>query len=247
VTNAPFACRVEGAAGGLYAWQAEDSRDPFHILRRLLLDEILEEEDVYAWLNYVEEHHGTSIKEKTKKGSDTESEDDDVDELKNRFSQLEKSVSPSVTSAGWHLPESHYTSRSGLRGPSAGSCRGGTIYVPYDSQARPTSNAASAFASWDDPGGTLEEELEASGADAFQHSGFRLRRQGVVEIGGKIRHAWIRQWRGKGTDNRFYIPRITRDRANNLRVVWEDEEEEYDEHLQRREEDRQRKNDEGGL
>ncbi len=255
--------RVEGAAGGLYAWQAEDSRDPFHILRRLLLDEILEEDEVYSWLNYVEEHHGTD-KEKNADGkepkkrshhSDTESEDEgEHADIKNAINNLgglpnNSAISPAPTSiTGWHLPEAQGSSRR-LRVSSTlprGICRGGTIYIPNRTR-EDHSSAGSAFASWDSATAFEGEDEEELGGAAGQGQRFgRLRRQGVREIGGKIRHAWLRQWRGKGTDNRFYIPRITRDRANNLRVVWEDEDEEYDEHLQEREENRQQRRGNGG-
>ena len=251
--------RVEGAAGGLYAWQAEDSRDPFHILRRLLLDEILEEDEVYSWLNYVEEHHGTDKEKKAdgtehKKRSrhhcDTESEDEgEHADIKNAINNLgglpnNSTISPAPTSiTGWHLPEDQGSSRR-LRVSSTlprGICRGGTIYIPNRTR-EDHPGASSAFASWDNAAAFEGEDEEELGGAAGQEQLFgRPRRQGVGEIWGKIRHAWLRQWRGKGTDNRFYIPRITRDRANNLRVVWEDEDEEYDEHLQEREENRQRR------
>lgn len=218
--------RYETETGGTYSWTTEEIRDPYQILRRLLLDEILQEDETYAWLHYVEEQHEAghkirSQKKPKRKATHVVFSDDSESEPEHT---RDSGKPPSIQS----LQETSTRSFTPRSGAYQSICRGGTIYAgaASNAQARPVS----AFASWDQP---ALGSINAPPDDDVESTHRRKERGplGMTEIGSKIKHAWTRQWHGKGTGRRFYIPRITRDASTNVvRVVWEDEEEEYDEH-----------------
>lgn len=181
---------------------------------------------MYAWLNYVEEQYQSERRQDKRKR-----EPSDAGEVSESDSDGD---AHSLNVDETRMPhDSTVRNPLGLLDPSRTICRGGTIYVRQPLE-RLASNTA--FASWEQSttasiNSSTAEENDGTAPSPSQHQRKRL---GVGEIGGKIRHAWMRQWHGKGTGTNFYIPRITRDRSNNsVRIVWEDEDEEYNEHLRR--------------
>jgi len=198
------ASKFEMENGRKHNWRVSASRDPFHVLRSILIGEIIADEDTYAWLHYSKDEADN------RQHDDKEAEEDDDDIT---ASAAARNIAKEILMRGPMQQMSR--SLSSFQG-----ARGGEIYA----------KAKESITDWDSQqtrGATAGE----AGSSRIDNSRIYTSSTDVRRKQRPLWQKWKMWWLGKGMHNEFYIPRIIRnERTSSVRIVWrEDDQLEEDE------------------